>query len=131
LRARFRGRARVAMFTNARSASLTDFEFGKASANSGSSNTTLTPLRYLSTYFPRTPPEKSYSALIPLWRRLEEAFFVLPFFMFGCRTSADYADALPSHSMNHNEQALPGGYAHDHEPLFAGGVIPVRNLQLD
>src|ERR1017187_7992752 len=60
---------RAAIATTARSASFTDFESGKTAANSGSRSTTLVPRRYRSTYLPRTPPEKSYSALISLVRR--------------------------------------------------------------
>src|ERR1035441_7447436 len=77
--ARLRLSARVAIATSARRASLTDFESGKASANFGSISTTLTPRRYLSTYLPRTPPEKSYSALISRGRVLEGVFLELRF----------------------------------------------------
>ena len=63
--ARLRDSARVAIATSARSASFTDFESGKAAINSGSRSTKLVPRRYRSTYLPRTPPEKSYSGLIP------------------------------------------------------------------
>ena len=34
------------------------------------------PRRELSKYLPRTPPAKSYSALIPRVRRLEGGFFI-------------------------------------------------------
>src|ERR1019366_7126051 len=89
--------ARVATARRARRASLTDFESGKASANSGSRSTTLVPRRYLSTYLPRTPPEKSYSALISTVLRLEVAFFILSSLLIRCSACADQADPLVSH----------------------------------
>jgi hypothetical protein len=96
--------ARVATARRARRASLTDFESGKASANSGSRSTTLVPRRYRSTYLPRTPPEKSYSALISTVLRLEVAFFILSSLLMRCRACADQADPLTSNSMDHNQQ---------------------------
>jgi len=100
--ARLRLSARVAIAASARRASLTDFESGNTSANSGSMSTTLIPRRYLSTYLPRTPPEKSYSALISGVRRLEGGFFIIASLMLGCGASADQPDPLSSNSMNHN-----------------------------
>src|ERR1017187_4073581 len=84
--------ARVATARSARRASLTDFESGKASATSGSRSTTLVPWRYCATYLPRTPPEKSYSALIPAALRLEGRFFVFASFMLRRSASTDQAD---------------------------------------
>src|ERR1017187_4732022 len=93
--ARLRVSARAAIATSARSASLTDFESGKASANSGSRSTTLVPWRYRSTYLPRTPPEKSYSALISRVRGLEGVFFIVASLILRRRASADQTDPLP------------------------------------
>jgi hypothetical protein len=108
--ARFRASARVAIATSARSASFTDFESGKASASSGSRSTTLVPWRYLSTYLPRTPPEKSYSALIPRVRRLG-GFFVFASLMLRRRACAYQADTLSSNSVNHDQQTSLVGHS--------------------
>ena len=91
---RLRVSARVA--ASVRSASLTDFESGKASVNSGSGRTALVPRRYLSTYLPRTPAEKSYSALISWVRRLEEDFFIVASLMLCRRAYANQGDPLAS-----------------------------------
>jgi len=96
LHARLRASARAAIATSARSASFTDFESGKAPANSGSRSTTLVPRRYLSTYLPRTPPEKSYSALISRLRRLEGGFFIVTSLMLRRLACAAQADPLSS-----------------------------------
>ena len=69
--------------------SLTDFECGKASSSSESSKTKLVPLRFRSTYLPRTPPEKSYSGRISAEARLEGLFFVAASFMIGYAAGAD------------------------------------------
>jgi hypothetical protein len=61
----------------------------------------LVPVRYLSTYLPRTPPEKSYSGLILTRLRLEFGFFVDVFFMFCGNPSADRPDSFSPDSMNH------------------------------
>ncbi len=123
--ARLRVSVRAAMATSARSASFTDFESGKASTNFGSRSTTLVPRRYLSVYLPRTPPEKSYSALIARVRRLEGGFFVVASFMLCRRACADQADPLSSNSMNHNQQISLTGHSDDDEALFADGLIRV------
>src|ERR1035438_7891356 len=119
--------ARVATARRARRASLTDFESEKASANSGSRSTTLVPRRYLSTYLPRTPPEKSYSALISTALRLEGGFFILSSLMTRCSASADQADPLTSNSMDHNQQTSLAGPAENHEALFVTTIVRVRN----
>jgi len=121
--ARLRVSARAAIATSARRASFTDFESGKASANSGSRSTTLVPRRYLSTYLPRTPPEKSYSALISRAPRLEGGFFVVASFMLRRRACADQADPLSPNSMNHNQQTSLAGHSDDDEALFVDGMI--------
>ena len=123
--ARLRVSARAAIATSARSASFTDFESGKASANSGSRSTTLVPRRYLSTYLPRTPPEKSYSGLISRVRRLEGGFFIGVSLMLRRRACADQADALSSNSMNYNQQTSLAGHSDDYEALFVDGMIRV------
>jgi len=46
------------------SASLTAFEVLNASATSGARTTTFVPRAKFAAYFPRTPPEKSYSGRI-------------------------------------------------------------------
>jgi len=122
---RLRASARAAIATSARSASFTDFESGKASANAGSRSTALVPLRYLSAYLPRTPPEKSYSALISGARRLEGGFFIAASFMLHRRACADRADTLSSHGMNHSRQTSLAGHSGNDEALFADGVIRV------
>jgi hypothetical protein len=114
------------MARSARRASFTDFESGNAWASSGSSRTTFTPRRYWSAYFPRTPPEKSYSALICV-ARLMRGFFVLASFM-PCRgAGADQADPHSSHSMNHNQELPRPGHPDDDETLFASDMIRVRD----
>lgn len=50
---------------NARGAELTAAESGNSSATSGSRTTMLVPSAYRLAYFPRTPPERSYSGRIP------------------------------------------------------------------
>src|SRR5437879_6574757 len=125
--ARFRCSARAAIARSARRASLTDFESGNASANSGSSRTTLLPRRYWSVYLPRTPPEKSYSALIPAFVRLARGLFVFMSFMPRCFAGADYADPRSSHSMNHNQELPLAGHPDDHESFFGADLLGVRN----
>jgi hypothetical protein len=60
----------------------------------------LVPRRYRSAYFPRIPPEKSYSGRIFEVVRLERVFFVFKSFMLRSGTSADKADAFSSDSVN-------------------------------
>ena len=114
--------ARVATARRARRASLTDFESGNASANSGSRSTTFVPRRYLSTYLPRTPPEKSYSALISTVLRLEVGFFILSSLMIRRSACADQADPLTSNSMNHNQQTSLAGLSNDRH-----AAVPTRS----
>ena len=121
--ARLRDSVRSAIATSARSASFTDFESGKAAATSGSRSATLVRRRYSAAYLPRTPVEKSYSALISLVRRFVGAFFIVASFMVGRRAGADQAYSLSSNSMNHNQQALLAGHADDYESLFVDGII--------
>lgn len=125
IHARLRVPLRVAIATSARSASLTDFESGKASANSGSRSTTFVPRRYLSTYLPRTPSEKSYSALIPRLRRLDGGFFIVASLIIRRRTSADQTDPLSTNSMDHNQQTTLAGHSNDYEALFVHSMIRV------
>ena len=125
--ARFRRSARVATTRITRRASLTDFESGKASATSGSRSTTLVPRQYWSTYLPRTPPEKSYSALISTTFRLEGRFLMLAFFMSGRSASADQPDSRSSNSMSHDQQTSLARQPDDHITFFVTRVVWVCN----
>ena len=83
----------------------------------------MVPRRYLSTYLPRTPPEKSYSALISRVPRLEGGFFIVASLMLRRRACADQADPLSSNSMNHNQQTSLAGHSDDCKAFFADGMI--------
>jgi hypothetical protein len=56
----------------------------------------LVPRRYLSTYLPLTPSEKSYSALISTGLRLDGSFFIVASLMFRCNSSTDQTNLLSS-----------------------------------
>lgn len=77
---------------------LTDF------AGRDGADALLVSERNLSTYLPRTPPEKSYSALISRPGRFEGCLFVVAFFTLGRGASADQADPLSQDNMNRNRQ---------------------------
>ena len=53
-------------------------------------------------YFPRTPPEKSYSGSISWGSRLERTFFIVSHFTARCESRADDADRIPKFGMHHD-----------------------------
>src|SRR6185312_8067260 len=92
-------------------------------ATSGSRTTTFLTCSKRPAYFPRTPPEKSYSARIPSpTRRLLEIRIASPLTPRG-DSSTDDADGIASIGMDDDQQALEARDAlEDKSVLFERGV---------
>ena len=100
-------RAVLATLMSNLKASLTASDVGNAVATSGESTIRLLPLASRSTYFPRTPWLKSYSAINSGSCSADGVFFIaFPF--LRCRDSgADQSDAVATVGMdNHQHTSL-------------------------
>jgi hypothetical protein len=87
-----------------RSASFTDWESEKTSAISGSKTTMFVPCLYRLVYFPRTPPEKSYSGKISGSGSVC-FFFIISTFASGRRPGAYYPDGSSAIGVRHDQQS--------------------------
>src|SRR6516225_4303389 len=86
--------------------------------------TSLPRPRIRPAYFPRTPPEKSYSARISVDSG-SLRFVILPPLGVRRRPSADDADIVASQDVRDNHHPRRRGHADEDEPLFADGMFRV------
>jgi len=69
-------------------------------------------------YFPRRPPEKSYSGNISSGSFLERALLILSPFTSGCESRADNSDRLPDFRVYHDHGSISTGSSNGHESAF-------------
>ncbi|GEM_PF-3035010 len=110
------------LLIKARSALFTAVASGNSAATSAASNTKLVPSANRAAYFPRTPPEKSYSARIfsrTLARFGLLGFFILyPFPTAGGSSADDTGDAAAFDVSDDHEQLLAGPTNQDQASLI-------------
>jgi len=114
----------------ARNALFTALAVGNSAATSGASKTRFVPSANRVAYFPRTPPEKSYSTRIPsltlaLFGLL--GFFILyPFPTAGGSSADDTGDVAAFDVSDYHEQ-LSAGTANQNEASFKSGTIRISD----
>ena len=74
-------------------------------------------------YFPRTPPEKSYSDRIPFAAGLHLGFFMPSFLAFGREPCVDDPDSIAALRMSHDQQPAPSGEPNQEKPLLGFGMV--------
>src|ERR1700690_1571344 len=110
------------------SASFTAFEVLNVSATSGARTTTFVPRAKLAAYFPRTPPEKSYSGRISsLSCFCFLAAGILPPLASGRDSSTDEADALASMRMRHDHHATCMRGTEKEVPILVLRVVRIEH----
>ena len=115
------------IWPSARRALLTELVSGKTSATSGSRTTMIVPLANRPAYFPRTPPEKSYSGSMSSESRLERTLLILFPFTAGCRSRADDSNRLAKYRMYHDQGSISIGPPNGHEPTLLGRMKRVAD----
>src|SRR6476661_7502887 len=114
----------------ARSARFTAVAVGNTAATSGASNTRFVPSANRAAYFPRTPPEKSYSSRIS--SRATARFDLFTFFIHSPfptagGSSADDTGGRAAFDVSDDHEQLVAGTTNQHEAIFLCGMIRIRD----
>ena len=117
------------MSPSARRALFTELGSGNTAATSGSRTTMIVSFANRLAYFPRTPPEKSYSGSIWSASGLDRTFFILSPFTSGCRSRADDSNRLSHFRMYHDHGSILIGSSNGQESSFLDQMeqVPDRN----